>query len=144
MKYRLAISVNEGTQMTAAIRAMSPFGQVAIAEVKKADPPAKMVNVVPFAAAPAMQPVRRMTRHESNCNGLVSDSFRGRLILAVFKHQAVCRPPDFTKIFLDNGYSATSASAVLDELLKEKAIVRVKRGVYRLPLDSERVESQSA
>lgn len=69
-------------------------------------------------------------------------SERGRLALSLFKSMAVCRAADFCRHFQENGYAGTSASNVLYELMEEGALVKMKRGQYRLPLASEQVSAQ--
>lgn len=74
---------------------------------------------------------------------LVQHSLRGRVILSVFKHVALARMPEFVEAIMKEGYAPSTASSVLNDLIEEGAIVRQKRGLYRLPLPSESVNGQS-
>ena len=61
----------------------------------------------------------------------ISQTHRGRIILAVFKTLPIAHGADLEEAMVKAGYAGTSWGDVASKLRQEGAIIRIKRGVYR-------------
>lgn len=90
-------------------------------------------NIVPSSRVTILPPSHPKLKRGAK----VSETAYGRVLLAVFKDGKIAHHNiDFHDAAVAAGYSAQGASAIISALVAEGVLVRISRGVYRLPHQS--------
>lgn len=96
----------------------------------------------PVYTVPAHVQVKRipMKRKYTRGGGKASQKTTGLAILSAFRTKSIAHNPDFADALQEAGFQATTVSSIVNELLREGAMIRCGHGAYRLPTAEDTVQ----